>query len=86
MGIPCPDEVEDNSSRDEGRKRAMLALEGRNVASGFAKVEIPDWVSPTIDSAAFDWEAREYNIPYCILFTMIPPFPPCMLACLPASY
>lgn len=65
MGIPCPDEVEDKGTLDEVRKRALLSLEGRNVAPGFAKVEIPDWVSPTVENRAFDWEACEYHTTHC---------------------
>ncbi|KAF8337445.1 uncharacterized protein EI90DRAFT_3043005 [Cantharellus anzutake] len=58
MGVPCPEESEEDS-RDEIRKRALLALEGRSVVAGFAKVEIPDWISPTSDNKAFEKETGE---------------------------
>ena len=59
MGVACPPEDEDHSSRDEIRKRALLALEGRSVVAGFAKVEIPEWNTPTAETKTFDWELRE---------------------------
>lgn len=63
MGVVTPDEDEDRSSRDEIRKRALLALEGRSstMIPGFAKVEIPDWNTPTHEKT-MDWDPRKFPL------------------------
>lgn len=73
MGVVTSGEDEDHSSRDEIRKRALLALEGRasakpSVMQGYAQVEIPDWNTPTHEKT-LDWDPREYIFLYSLMST-----------------
>lgn len=56
-GVAIAEDEEVTDSRDEIRKRALLALEGsQNVMTGFARVEIPDWKTPVAEKQGFDWD------------------------------
>ncbi|KAF8308764.1 hypothetical protein DL93DRAFT_1861348 [Clavulina sp. PMI_390] len=56
-GVATAEDEETLGSRDEIRKRALLALEGgRNVMSGFSRVEIPEWKTPSAENKTFDWD------------------------------
>lgn len=56
-GVAVAEDEEVAGSREEIRKRALLALEGgRNVVTGFARVEIPDWKTPSAEKQGFDWD------------------------------
>lgn len=60
-GVAVAEDEEVTDSRDEIRKRALLALEGgRNVISGFARVEIPDWKTPGVENKTFDWDPCKF--------------------------
>lgn len=59
-GVAVAEDEEVPGSRDEIRKRALLALEGgRNLMTGFARVEIPDWKTPSAEKQSFDWDPCE---------------------------
>lgn len=69
MGVSIPvsdDDDQQGVSRDEIRRRALLALEGRSSSSssssaptivpGFSRVEIPEWKTPSLEKTSFEWE------------------------------
>lgn len=68
-GVAVAEDEEVTGSRDEIRKRALLALEGgRSVVSGFARVEIPEWKTPGVENKTFDWDPCESPFSYSSSF------------------
>lgn len=66
MGISVAQQ-EEHGSVEDVRKRALLALEGgRSVVSGFSRVEIPDWKTPTAENKVFDWDPCKFHFHYYI--------------------
>jgi hypothetical protein len=77
-GVPVAEDEEVAGSRDEIRKRALLALEGgRNLITGFARVEIPDWKTPSAEKQSFDWDpctslfCFNFDSPHSRQFTLL---------------
>lgn len=61
MGITLPPEPQEDKLAGDSRQRALWALEGKKSVGpsmlnmGFAKVEIPEWNTPTGEKEGFSW-------------------------------